>query len=81
MKYQKTFYFVCGLVYLVALSMLAVIVLSAFNVLHISSGVLLLICFMFVAMAFVAFCCGCIMQMFYEDWKWRQIRQDEKWHK
>lgn len=81
MKYAKTFYAVCITTFLVTFAALAIIVLAICKVLALSTGLLLIVAFSFLVLLFLSFCCGCILQTLYDDWKWRSIGKHEKWRR
>ena len=79
MKHDKLFFCVCGLVFIVTAGLVALIVLDVCNITHLTTTVLLFVCGAVLVMGFVCFCCGCIIQTIYDDWKWRRTNKHGRW--
>ena len=81
MKYQKAFLFVCAVVILTTLTLLTLVALDIFKVIHLSSWMLLIVCMSAFIMLILSFACCCILQSLYDDWRTRRINNNAKWHR
>lgn len=81
MKYKKTFYAVCGLVFLITLWFATILALDVFGVIALSVFKLTLVVIGLLVLLMMSFCCCCILQSFYEDWKWRHVKRNDKWQR
>jgi len=79
MKYKKMFYAICFVCFAITCGLITAIVCDLTGVYPISVGLLFFVCFMLLSMIAVDLCCIFVLQTFYEDWKWRHLKKNEKW--
>jgi len=78
MKYQKTFYLICGAVFASTLAVFTVIMLGIFKIVKLATWQFILLGIGFLIISFLSFACACIIQTIYDDWKRRHIRINAK---
>jgi len=81
MKYQKTFYVLCGCIFISTAAIFIWILLNIFKVISSTSGLMLTACIAFISMLFLSFCCACILKSFYDDMKARRVNKNAKWRR
>lgn len=79
MKYKNEIIAFCVCVLVATLVVLVIFLLDMFGTLSMPSGSLIVLCITLIGLLLLSFTAVCILLSFYDDWKWRRLKKNERW--